>query len=302
VTVGEHPVENRHGERWYLTDQREFLRRSLEDAAREHEAGDLSDEDHAVLVARDSARLVEVEAELAALEPAPESVRRPPPEGGAEPTEGEGAAEAVVARAPMARWRKLGIVACCHLILLGAGLLVSHFLQPAQPGQPLTGTVTQSQQQLIEQQLDEALQANNRGDVGTALNLYDKVLSEDPSDPNALAYGGYLEWNIGSQSHVANLVKIGRAEIEKAVADAPSNPEAHLFDGLVLANEDHDYAGAVEQFNDYLADGAPVAQTPKVSADVALSYKAVGQTLPPAFRVTPRSTKSASSTTTTSAP
>jgi hypothetical protein len=298
MTVGEHPVENRNDERWFLSDQREFLLRSLEDAAREHEAGDLSEEDHAVLVARDSARLAEVEAELAALGPAPESVRRPPTDGGDEATESGGAAEEAATRAPMARWRKLAIVGCCLLIVLGAGLLVSHFGQPAQPGQPLTGTIAQSQQQLIEQQLDEALQANNRGDVGTALNLYDKVLSEDPSDPNALAYGGYLEWNIGSTSHVANLVKIGRAEIEKAVADAPSNPEAHLFDGLVLANQDHDYAGAVEQFNDYLADGAPVAQTPKVSADVALSYKAVGQPLPPAFDETSASTKHSSSTTT----
>ena len=49
-------------ERWYLTDERDFLRRSLDDADREHDAGDLSDEDHALLTARDAARLVEVEA------------------------------------------------------------------------------------------------------------------------------------------------------------------------------------------------------------------------------------------------
>ena len=39
--------------------------------------------------------------------------------------------------------------------------------------------------------------------------------------------------------------KIGRAEIEKALQVAPSNYQAHLFDGLVLANQDHDYAAAV---------------------------------------------------------
>ncbi len=145
-----------------------------------------------------------------------------------------------------------------------------------------------------------ALQANNRGDVGSALNLYDQVLSEDPSDPNALAYAGYLEWNIGSKSHVANLVKIGRAEIEKAVHVSPSNPEGHLFYGLVLANQDHNDAGAVEQFNDYLADDPPVAQTSKVSADVSRSpsYKAVGQPLPPAFDEDRQRRPGASSTTT----
>ena len=54
-------------ERWYLTDEREFLQRSLADADRERDAGDLSVEDHALLVARDRARLDEVEAELATL-------------------------------------------------------------------------------------------------------------------------------------------------------------------------------------------------------------------------------------------
>ena len=296
MTGVEQSGESRADERWFLSDQREFLLRSLEDAAREHEAGDLSDEDHAVLVARDSARLAEVEAELAAL--GPETAARPAAgEGkGAESAEAEGAPETVPARAPMALWRKLAIVACCLLIVLGAVLLLTHFLQSAQPGQPLSGSITQSGQQQIERQLEEALQANNRGDVGTALNLYDQVLSEDPSDPNALAYAGYLQWNIGSKSHVANLVKIGRAEIERALHVSPSNPQGHLFYGLVLANQDHNYAGAVEQFNDYLADGAPVAQTAKVSADVAPSYQAVGQPLPPAFSV-PSPT-----TTTTSAP
>ena len=63
-------------ERWYLNDEREFLRRSLEDAAREHDAGDLSDEDHALLIARDAARLAEVEGELAALDPTPAAAKR----------------------------------------------------------------------------------------------------------------------------------------------------------------------------------------------------------------------------------
>jgi hypothetical protein len=305
VTVGEHPVENRPDERWFLTDQREFLLRSLEDARREHEAGDLSDEDHGVLVARDSARLAEVEAELATLGPAvapvapaaAEATERAESEGtagGNDTPGGDGTPEAAVTRAPMALWRKVAIVACCLLIVIGAVSLLTHFLHSAQPGQPLSGSISQSAQQQIEQQLDEALQANNRGDVGTALNLYDQVLSEDPSDPNALAYAGYLQWNIGSKSHVSNLVKIGRAEIEKAVHISPSNPEGHLFYGLVLANQDHNDAGAVEQFNHYLADGPPVAQTSKVSADVAPSYQAVGQPLPPAF-----GTSSPSTTTTT---
>jgi tetratricopeptide (TPR) repeat protein len=301
VTDVEQSGGSRGDERWFLTDQREFLERSLDDAARERDAGDLSDEDYAVLLARDSGRLDDVEAELAAL--GPEST--PGRSGGAEDpgqAEPRGAPEAAVPRASMSPWRKVGVVLSFLLILLGVGLLLTHVLQSAQAGQPLSGSVTQSRQQLIAQQLNQALEANNSGDVGTALNLYDKVLTEDPSNANALAYAGYLQWSIGAKSHVANLVKIGRAEIEKALQVAPTNYEAHLFDGLVLANQDHDYAAAVAQFNEYLADNPPIGLLPQAAADAAPSYKAVGQPLPMDFVDALPATTTTTTTTTTSVP
>ena len=79
----------------------------------------------------------------------------------------------------------------------GAVILVVHFVQARQPGQASSGSVTLSQAQLIEQQLQQALTLNNKGRPRRALVLYDKVLSEDPSNPAALAYAGYLQWNIG---------------------------------------------------------------------------------------------------------
>ena len=56
-------------ERWRLDDEREFLVRSLEDAEREHAAGDLSDDDYDALTRRDRARLAGVEESLALLLP-----------------------------------------------------------------------------------------------------------------------------------------------------------------------------------------------------------------------------------------
>jgi hypothetical protein len=118
------------------------------------------------------------------------------------------------------------------------------------------------------------------------------VLAEDPSNPAALAYAGWLQWNIGTSAHVSSLQRIGRAEVERAVHVAPSYDQGHLFDGLVLENEDRDHAAAVAQFNDFLADGPPAAELAQVAALVAPSYRAVGQPLPSAF----------STTTSTSAP
>jgi tetratricopeptide (TPR) repeat protein len=267
-------VERREGsqrdERWYLSDERDFLQRSLADADREHEAGDLSDDDHALLVARDSARLAEVEAELAVLQPEPTVP---------EPVEAAPGPE----RRPLSVWRVVGTVAACLLIAGGAVVLVVHFVQARQPGQSSSGSVTLSQAQLIEQQLEQALVLNNKGQTKAALVLYDKVLSEDPSNPAALAYAGYLQWNVGSAAHVAALVRIGRAEIETSVKDSPTYYEGHLFYGLVLENQDHNDRAAVAQFDAFLADDPPAAEVPQVAPLVVGAYQAAGQPVPAAF-------------------
>ncbi len=257
-------------DRWYLTDERDFLQRSLDDAVREHSAGDLSDHDYAVLMARDAARLADVQAELATLPPAPVTSVQPEAVGGTE-------------RPPLPLWRRIGIFVACMLIAAGAVILVVHFVQARQPGQASSGGVSSSQFQLIVQQLNQAQALNNKGDIKGAIVLYDKVLSEDPSNPAALAYAGYLEWNEGSTAHVAALVRIGRAEIQTSVRDSPSYYQGHLFYGLVLENQDHNDKAAVVQFNDFLADSPPAAELPQVAPLVVGAYRAAGVPVPAAF-------------------
>jgi tetratricopeptide (TPR) repeat protein len=280
--AGERERSETRDERWYLADERDFLRRSLDDADREHEAGDLSDEDHALLTARDAARLLEVEAALATLGP------EAPSEPAAEDTDGRPSE-----RRALPLWRRLGMVAACLLIVTGIAVLVVHSVQGRQPGQFSSGSVTLSQAQQITQQLSQALALNNQGNQEGALELYDKVLSEDPSNPAALAYAGYIQWNVGSGAQVASLSRIGRAEVQKAVQVAPSYYEGHLFLGLILENQDHNDAGAVTQFNDFLADGPPSAELPQVAPLVEGAYQAAGDPVPAAL---------ASGTTPTSAP
>jgi tetratricopeptide (TPR) repeat protein len=287
------PEREPRDERWYLTDEREFLQRSLSDADREREAGDLSSEDHAVLVARDTARLADVEDELAALDVSPASSTSSK-SSAAERAERSQPAQSE--RAPMPLWRKLGIVASCLLIAVGAVILVVHSVQARQPGQASSGSVTLSQAQLIEQQLGQATTLDQQGSTKAALELYNKVLSEDPSNPAALAYAGFLQWNVGTTAQVASLVRIGRAEIETAIRNAPSYYQAHLFYGLVLANQDHNNAAAVAQFNDFLADGPPAAELAQAAPLVSDAYKAAGVALPSPFST------GSTTTTTSSAP
>jgi tetratricopeptide (TPR) repeat protein len=274
-------------ERWYLADEREFLRRSLADAEREREAGDLSTEDHALLVARDRARLAKVEDELAAFD----LVSTQSPVASRPVRARPGQAE----RAPMPLWRRLGVVGACLLIAAGAVILVVHFVQTRQPGQASSGSVTVSQAQLIEQQLAQATALDQQGSTKASLELYNKVLTEDPSNPAALAYAGFLQWNVGTTAHVASLVRVGRSEIETALKHAPTYFQAHLFYGLVLENQDHNHAAAVAQFNDFLADGPPAAELPQAAGLVSGAYQAAGVPLPSQF-------STGATTTTTSAP
>ena len=142
----------------------------------------------------------------------------------------------------------------------------------------------------------EAVILNNDGEAVPALKLYDKVLSEDPSNPAALAYAGFLQWNVGTTAQVASLVRIGRAEIETAVKDAPTYFQAHLFYGLVLANQDHNDTAAVAQFKDFLADGPPAAELSQAAPLVSGAYAAAGVPLPAQFAT------ASTTPTTTSAP
>jgi hypothetical protein len=268
-------------DRWHLADERDFLRRSLQDAAREHAAGDLSDEDHALLVARDATRLAEVEAELAQIEA--ELVPAADTEDGKRPeAEAEAAPDPSSPSKRWPLWRRVGFVVASLLIAVGLVVLVTHSVHSRQPGQAPSGGVDLSQAQKIEQELQQALPLVSKNPKA-ALELYDNVLAQDPSDPVALAYAGFLEWNLGTTQHVSALVRIGRAEVEKAVQVSPSYFQGHLFDGLILENQDHNAAAAVAQFGDFLADGPPAGELPQAAPLVEGAYQEAGVALPEAF-------------------
>ncbi|HVB91922.1 MAG TPA: hypothetical protein VND70_07455 [Acidimicrobiales bacterium] len=273
-----HPADGRDA-RWYLEDERDFLQRSLLDAEREHAAGDLSEADRTVLVTRDRTRLTEVEAELAALGPAPGRTAHN------EPVSPPGAP-------PMPGWRRLAIAAACFLIATGAVILVTHARQARQPGQAPSGSITLSQAALIANQLAQAQKLSDQHQTLAALKLYDMVLSEDPANPAAMAGAGWLKWNTGYTAHVASLTADGRREVERAVQASPSYYAAHLFLGLILENQDDNHTGAVTQFNDFVIDDPPAYVMLIAAPLVEGAYKAAGVPLPVAFTAAPVTTTS----------
>jgi tetratricopeptide (TPR) repeat protein len=279
------------GERWFLEDEREFLLRSIDDAAREHDAGDLSDADYEVLAARDRSRLADVEAELAALAPeAPEA-----------PVDTEAAVPDATPRRRYGTGRRVGIVVFCLFILAGAVILVDHAVSPAAPGQAPSGTVTLSKAQKVEDQLAAAAVLTNDGEDEQALELYNKVLTEDPDDPYALAVGGWLEWNAGVTGKSATLVRAGRQAENKAVRVAPQFYGGHLYLGLILLDQDDNAAGAITQFTAFLHDDPTSAELKSFAAQIAPAWAQVHQPLPAKLAAAAASS-STTTTTTTSAP
>jgi hypothetical protein len=285
-------------ERWSLNDQRDFLLRSIDDAERELRAGDLSQDDYDVLLRRDQNRLTEVEAELVALGPVVSD------EPGAAPFERD--TEAHIAASPRRRFstrRRIGVVVACLLIITGLVILVDHAVSPSLPGQPVSGSITESKVELIEQQLQEAEVFNNNNEGVEALQLYDKVLSEDPVDPNALAASGWLEWNYGTKAKSATLMQVGRQAEKKAIRLAPSYYAGHLFLGLILLNQDKNPTGAIAEFTKFLKDDPPQAQLVSVATIVASGYSEAKEPLPPALaKALATEIASEPTTTTTSTP
>jgi tetratricopeptide (TPR) repeat protein len=282
------------GERWFLDDEREFLLRSIDDAAREHDAGDLSDADYQVLVARDRARLAGVDAELAALGPEVVAAAATAPAADDEPVRPE-----VTPRRRYGPWRQVGILVFCLFILGGAVILVDHAVSPAAPGQAATGTVTLSKAQKIEDQLAAAAVLTNDGEGQQALELYNKVLTEDPDDPYALAAGGWLEWNAGVTGKSAAAVRAGRQSEEKAVRVAPQFYGGHLYLGLIVLDEDDNASGAIAQFTAFLKDDPSNAVLETYASQIAPAWTQAHQPLPASLAAVISSTTSTTSTTTT---
>ena len=180
---------------------------------REHDAGDLSEWDYQVLVARDRSRLAEVEAELAALGPElPADAEPDHPTGHRpHPTERQphrpGAGSPTRARRRYGTWSRVGIVVACLFIVAGAVILVDHAMSPAAPGQAPSGSVTVSKAQQIEDQLAAAAVLTDDGEGQQALELYNKVLTEDPDDPDRARRG----WLAGVERRRGRKIRGGRA-------------------------------------------------------------------------------------------
>ena len=127
------------------------------------------------------------------------------------------------------------------------------------PGQTATGSVSLSRSAQLQRTLAQAETLQSSGDGAEALGLYRQVLAQDPTQPDALAEAGWLEYQAGAQSADAAVLGEAQDTEEAAVRAAPGAYAPRLYLGSMFLAE-NDAADAVVQYRQFLADGPPAAE------------------------------------------
>ncbi len=273
------------GDDWRLHDERDLLLRSLEDAAREHGAGDLTDQDYELLRTRDERRLAEVDAAL--------SARRALRAAADGPVASDGSASIAQARrasrpsvrtaSPPRRapWRRRWWFAALGLAAVSAAvvLLVVDLTSPRLPGQDATGSISLNTAQTIERQLAQARLLVADGRAIKALQLYGDVLAEDPRQPVALAEWGWLDWRAATAAKEQTVAAEGASALEEAVKVDSQLFAAQYYLGVVLYDEGAP-AKAVAHFAAFLSDNPTRKWLRQAAPQIRAAYRAAHRTLP----------------------
>jgi len=285
-----------------LDDERSFLLDSLEDLDREKEAGDLSEADYVVLRDRYTRRAAAV---LRALErdgthereAIQDSVERARSAVGA-----EGASELSAAAPRRRARRKRGLLVMGLVVVVGAVGLTVVLTETGSrlPGQTATGTVSLSRGAQERRTLSQAESLEASGNSAQALRLYLQVLGEDPTQPEALAQSGWLEFEAGAKSQDSALLSRAQGQEQAAVRADPGAYAPRLYLGSMLLAEG-DVTGAVAQYRQFLADGPPPAEVEVARPFITQAFGRAGLAVP-AMPGTASSTTPSTSPATTARP
>lgn len=246
-----------------LEEERDFLLRSLDDLEREHEAGDVDDDDYATLRDDYTARAATVLRAIEERRPVP-----PPP-------------------APRRRWRSAAIVAAVVAAAGVSGLTVAWSSDERGSGDTITG-----EDVTTDDARDLLLQAQFQIDTDpvAALQTYDRVLALEPDNVEALTYRGWV-------LYLGTVEDEGLASIERALELDPGYLDAHAFRGLIRRRSG-DVEGAMADFRTVL-DGDPA---PDLEQLVAAAYQeAVAASQGTPATATPGSTTGSTGSTGTTA-
>jgi hypothetical protein len=181
-----------------MEEQRAFLRQSLRDLEREHDAGDLDDVDYDTLKHDYEARLQSVERAV-----------------------DEGKAEYASTRVERSRTRTYAIVAGVVVFALLCGFGVARSAGRRDASSSITGEITKTARERNIECLTLATDDSQK-----AIDCYTKVLADAPNNVESLTYRGWVKFLNGDASGVQDL--------QSAVMIDGTYPDVHAFLAVVL--------------------------------------------------------------------
>jgi hypothetical protein len=181
-----------------LEEQRSFLKRSLADLEREHDAGDLESDDYQVLRHDYETRLASVARAV-----------------------DEGKAEIATSRAPARRARTALIVSAVLLFALVCGFVVAQSAGRRDPGGSITGDITKTARERNTECLNLA-----QAKPADAVKCYTGVLADSPNNVESLTYRGWIRVTSGDTQ--------GLSDLRQAVMVDGTYPDVHAFLAVVL--------------------------------------------------------------------
>lgn len=251
-----------------LESERDFLLHSLDDLESERSAGNLEPDTYDRLRDEYTARAAAV---LRAIEEGVDARPRPPP-------------------VPLRR--KLLVAAGLVGFATTTALLLAGALGQRLPGQTATGNeqaALNDRRAAFERQVqlhpdDPAAHLAfarfllDSGEPAQAVKEFDATARLDPDNAEALAYGGWVVYLAArSDPKVAGeLTDAALRRLDQAVTADPDYPDAHFFRGMVLFRGKNDAAGAVPEFERYLALAPSGPQTDQVRTLLDLVRQQVG--------------------------
>ena len=220
-----------------LLDEIALREASLDDARREMAAGELSEHEFGVIELRESGAIERARGTLRELESTPDA---PLP----------------ARRVRRTRYLVVGLV--CFAVALA--VILWSALVPRQAGNSITGSISLSNAQKVQQYLSEAQADVANGNVVTALDAYQDVLRLDPKNVQALTQVGWLDFSAGSSDQDLGIMKLGMSNLRKAITLAPRQAAPRLYYEIVADATPGNQALAKTEFETFLALKPSVGQ------------------------------------------
>jgi tetratricopeptide (TPR) repeat protein len=211
-----------------LRDEIALREASMADAEKEHAAGELTITEFEAITQRELSALERARRELSDCDEAiPEGRRR---------------------RIRRTRWLVVALI--CFAIVLGYILYAS--TSPRQEGNSGDGSIALTKSQLIARLLTQGEAEVASGQVVTALNAYQRVLTLDPKNATALTETGWLDFTAGSAAKKASVVELGIKYLEEAITVSPRNPAPRLYFAIVADATPGNQKVATTEFREFL--------------------------------------------------